>query len=161
MKRTLLVLLAVAIAFGAVGCSEGVAEADTPVELSIEGSLEEIVEKIYLGVDHELPMTMTTVVDESNLAYFLGSEEVSFTEALASEPMMSSIAHSVVLLRAEEGADIEALMQNIKENADPRKWICVGVEEDQVIVDHVGDLVILIMDQEAEALHQSFLNLAE
>ena len=33
----------------------------------------------------------------------------------------------------------------IKETINPRKWICVGVEEEDVIVKNKGDLIILIM----------------
>jgi PBP1b-binding outer membrane lipoprotein LpoB len=163
MKKVILVLMIVALAFTMVGCSTNSAGAEeTPeaVEPSIEGTLEEIMAEIYLGVDQEYPAMMTTVVDDTNVAYFLGTDEVSYMEALASEPMMSSFAHSTVLLRVDAETDVDALMESIKTNVDPRKWICVGVEEDQVIVDRVGDLVILIMDHEAEALHEHFLSLA-
>jgi hypothetical protein len=45
----------------------------------------------------------------------------------------------------KEGSDIEAAKKAIKENVNPRKWLCVGVEEDQVIVKNKGNLIILIM----------------
>ena len=104
---------------------------------------------------------MITELNEENEAYFLGNNDASYIEGIASEPMMSSVAHSVVLLRVAEDADIENIETSIKENVDPRKWICVGVEDDQVIVDHVGDLVVLIMSHDADTLHESFLALAE
>ena len=51
-------------------------------------------------------------------------------------------------------------LQDIKDNINPRKWICVGVEEDNVIVDNIGDLVILIMDNNyPDTLHENFKNL--
>ncbi len=165
MKRILLLLLVGLLAVGAIGCSNNQEIADGDVEVekepSVEGTLEEIMEKLYGGVELELPKTMYTVVEGDNIAYFLGTDEITFAEGLASEPMISSLAHSVVLLRVEEDIDIEVLMNTIKTNIDPRKWICVGVEEDEVIVENIGNLVVLIMDQEAEAFHESFLNLAE
>ena len=33
----------------------------------------------------------------------------------------------------------------IKENVNPRKWVCVGVEEDDVIVKNKGNLIIVII----------------
>ena len=59
--------------------------------------------------------------------------------------MIGAIAYSVVLVRMEDGADIEAAKTAIKENVNPRKWVCVEVPEEDVIVKSKGDLIILIM----------------
>ena len=59
--------------------------------------------------------------------------------------MMSSIAYSVVLVRMKDGADIEAAKTKIKEKIDPRKWFCVEVPEEDIIVKNKGNLIILIM----------------
>ena len=41
-----------------------------------------------------------------------------------------------------------------------QKWVCVGVDPDNIIVDSIGDIVILIMsDTDAQDLHQAFLSL--
>lgn len=164
MKKVLLLIVAGLMIFTLTGCgTQAVDEVTPPVveEPKISGTLEEIIGNIYAGTELELPQTMITELNEENEAYFLGNTDVDYVTAIASEPMMSSIAHSVVLLQVEEGADIESIETSIKENVDPRKWICVGVEDDQVIVDHVGDLVVLIMSHDAEILHESFLALAE
>ena len=63
---------------------------------------------------------------------------------------------------AKEGADIEQIKTAIKENVDPQKWICVGVDPEKIIVDNIGDIIILIMsDDQGEALHNAFLALAK
>jgi hypothetical protein len=50
--------------------------------------------------------------------------------------------------------------KTIRNNVNPQKWICVGVDRENVIVDSIGDLVILIMsDNGPQALHEAFLNL--
>ena len=41
-----------------------------------------------------------------------------YEEILASEPMMGSIAHSVVLVRIKDGANIEDAKTKIKENVN-------------------------------------------
>lgn len=75
---------------------------------------------------------------------------------------MTSSAYSLCLLRVKEGADIKAIKKDIKENVDPRKWICVGVDPDNIIVDNIGDVVVLIMSDDAgSALHDAFLQLKE
>lgn len=125
-------------------------------------SLETLMTKLYAGIPKEnLPMSLSnTVVDQENVEYFLGTSEIEYEEALASEPMMTSIAHSVVLVRAKKGADVEAIKTAIKENINPRKWVCVGVEEDEVIVKNRGNLIILIMNSTiGTTIEENFDNL--
>lgn len=116
-------------------------------EKNVEGTLEEIMTSIYDDIpEDERPMMLTNVeINEENIEYYLGTKDIQYESALASEPGIGSIAHSVVLVRVKENADIENIKTKIKENVDPRKWICVGVEEDDIIVENKGDLIILIM----------------
>lgn len=131
---------------------------------NIEGTLEEIMTKVYEGVPEDSrPMMLTNMeVTDENIEYYLGSSDIEYTEALASEPAISSIAHSVVLVRVKDGADVEKVKSTIKEKVNPRKWLCVGVEEDDVIIKNKGDLVILIMVEDEdtrETLEEGFDNL--
>ena len=131
---------------------------------NVEGSLEEIMTKVYSGIPEEQrPMGLTNMeVNSENVIGFLGTEDIEYEEALASESMVGSFAHSVVLVRAKEGADIEALKTTIKENIDPRKWVCVWVEEEDVIIKNKGDLIIVIMVEDSETrtkLEEGFENL--
>jgi len=42
------------------------------------------------------------------------------------------------------------------------KWVCTGVSPDHVYVDHIGDIVILIMSgTDGEALLEAFHSLAK
>lgn len=133
---------------------------------NLEGSLESILNKIYENADVDESMKeffkdrlFNTEITEENVSYYFG-KEIDFTEAIASEPMINAQAYSLCLARIKEGADIEKIKTDIKENADPRKWICVGVDPENVIVDNIGDVVILIMsDEGGNALHDAFLQL--
>lgn len=160
MKKLIVLVIVTILALGLVGCG-GSSNGEGDSGLPLEGTLSEIMDKVYEGVQLELPEMAQTVLATDNMVYFLGSDSIEVEEGLASEPLMSSIAHSIVLVRIKEGADVDAIMQTIKTNVDPRKWICVGVEEDEIIVDHIGDLVILIMDPNAKTFHESFLKLAK
>ncbi len=126
-------------------------------------SLEGIMEKIYAGAYDEKPPVMYTRIDSENVKYFLGLSSLDgIEEALGSEPMMSAQAHSVCLVRAAEGTDIEKLKSDIKENVDPRKWICVGVEREDIIVTNVENLILLVIDgQNPKAIEESFLKMAD
>lgn len=119
---------------------------------NVEGSLEEIMTKIYADIpEDQRPMMLGNMeVTSENVEGFLGTAEIEYEEALASESMVGAIAHSVVLVRAKEGADIEAVKTTIKENVNPRKWVCVGVEKDDVIIKNKGDLIIVIIVEDTQ-----------
>lgn len=119
---------------------------------NVEGSLEELMTKVYENVPDERKPKMleNTKVTDENVEYYLGTKDIEYKEALASESGIGSIAHSVVLLRVKDGADVEKVKSTIKDKINPRKWICVGVEPEDVIVKSKGDLVILILVEDEE-----------
>ena len=128
-------------------------------EEHVDGELSELIEKVYEGIE-ELPLLDQQEVTEDKMEYMLGSSDLDIKEAYYSEPLMTSIAHSVVLARANDGADIEEIKEKIKKNINPKKWVCVEVDQQNVIVDSKGDLIILIMDNEnAQTIHENFKNL--
>lgn len=125
-----------------------------------EDSLESIMAKIYDGVTTQMPRVSNIEITPENSQYFLGIENMKFVEALASEAMIGSQAHSVCLVRVEEGADVAAIKEQIRTSVNPRKWICVGVERDEVIVENIGNLILLVIDQFApKEISESFLAL--
>jgi len=144
---------------------------DEGSEEALEGTLEEIINKIYETADltddfrryvEEGLYFVEVKPDDERIEYFLGKKGLDFEEALASEPQMQPGAYSLVLVRAKEGADIEKMKTDIKENINPMKWICVGVKEENVIVDNIGNIIILIMsDEAAQPLHEAFLALGK
>lgn len=135
----------------------------------LDGSLEELINKIYETADVDDSFreylqsgTFNEEVTAERAEYYLGKSDIEFEEALASEPMIQPGAYSMVLLRVKEGADIEAIKKDIKENVNPNKWICVGVQEDNIIVDNIDNIVFLVMsDQGAIPLHEAFLSLSK
>lgn len=150
-KKIILGCLACVTLFSLTGCGEK----------QVEGTLEEIMTKVYADVpEDERPMMLTnTEVTEENVENYLGTKDIEYEEALASESAVGSIAHSVVLVRMKDGADIEDAKKKIEENANPKKWICV--EADDVVVKNKGNLIILIMSSSnyIEKIENSFDNL--
>ena len=150
-KKIILGCLACVTLFSLTGCGEK----------QVEGTLEEIMTKVYADVpEDERPMMLTnTEVTEENVENYLGTKDIEYEEALASESAVGSIAHSVVLVRMKDGANIEEAKKKIEENANPRKWICVEAED--VVVKNKGNLIILIMSSSnyIEKIENSFDNL--
>ena len=156
IKSLLLLLLVGFVTISLTACGEK----------NVEGSIEEIMTKVYADLnDEEKPMMLGNIeVNEEmdNIESFIGTKEIEYEEILASESMVGSIAHSVVLVRMKDGADIESAKSKIKETVNPRKWICVGVEKEDVIVKNKGNLIILIMvenETTRNKLEQGFDNL--
>ena len=71
------------------------------------------------------------------------SDPAQLKQAAFFEPMMSSIAFSLVMVRTADAVDPKAVAQAMKEGINPRKWICV--EADDMLVAGCGDVVMLIM----------------
>ena len=118
------------------------------------------MDRIYEKVDTQLPNTMVVPIEKENSAYFLGIENMEFEEAYASEPMIGSIAHSICLVKGQEGSDVEKIMQDIKDSVNPRKWICVGVPKEDVIVVNQDNIILLVIDQIAPLkFKEAFLGL--
>lgn len=157
LKSLKSLILILAFAFVAIGCSNSTSKND-----SVEGSLPELMTKIYSGSERENSNLVNTEITAENLSYYTGLDSLDFKEGLASEPMINVDPHSVVLLRINDVSQVEDIKSQIKAKVDPRKWICVEVAPENVIVDNIGDLVIIIMDNnESAKLHENFKNLSK
>lgn len=114
---------------------------------NVEGKLEDIIEKVYADLPADnTPNGLTNIeLNDENIADYIGTKDIEYKEAIARESMIGAIAHSVILIRTEEDADIKAMKETILENVNPRKWVCVGVEKEDVIIKNIGDLLIVII----------------
>lgn len=157
MKKLSVLLCAVLTMALFASCGQKAPSTDA----NLEGTLPEIMEKLYDGVKSELPAVMDREITPEMSVNDLGVESTEYKEALASEAMINAVAHSVCLVRANSAEDAEALAKTIKEKANPRKWICV--EAEKVAVERIGDVVLLIMSYEdaTDEIQAKFLALAK
>lgn len=153
MKKIGYVFMITMICFLFIGCGKN--------QSNIQEPLSDVMKKLYENIsEDEMPLLETIEVTKENQEYYLGNVSFNYQEALASEPVMSSIAHSVVLIRLKDTKNIESIKKEIKEKVYPNKWICVGVEDKNVIVVSKGNLILLVMDDEyATQIRDNFLNL--
>jgi len=126
-------------------------------------NLEDYAAKLYEGVAEEnLPMMLGNLeLTEEDIEYYIGTKDIKWEKAIASESMVGAVPHSVVIIRMSEDAtekDYEDAMTKIKENANPRKWVCV--EASNVYVERNGNLIALIMSNElADTIKTNFKGL--
>lgn len=123
-----------------------------------------LVDKIYDGISIEMPMLQTMpleTTDTDMVKMFTGLDSAENIEyVVASEPMMSSQAYSLVLIKVKDGADVNAMAKTMNENIDERKWICVTAEK--VYTTTSGNVICLVMSNAdtAKTVYDSFKTLA-
>ena len=145
MKKLMAVLLVMVMVLSMAACGAKKSGA------SLEGTMEENVTKIMEAVPVEfmgglIPLDLTDTSEDGlwALKSFTGLDSAdSITDIAVYEPMTGSQAFSLVMVRVAEGADAQEVAQQMKDNIDPRKWICVGADE--VMAAGYGDTVMFIM----------------
>ena len=182
----MLLALAMVFAMTACGATENketepATEATTEAtEIVTEEATEEVTEEIVEDEEFVIEMSametllndiveiqpvefmgMTMPVDLADVdavKYFTGLDSAEgVLEAAVFEPMIGSIAFSMVAVQVAEGADAEAVAEAMKTGIDTRKWICV--EANDLMVATSGDVALLIMvDSNNGLTAQSFID---
>ena len=117
---------------------------DTTTLEGIINSINAVLPVEFFGGTIGLDLTDTSEDGLWSLNAFTGLENADLiSEAMVFEPMMGSIPFSMVLVRATDAANAEAVADAMKAGIDQRKWICV--EADDLLVTACGDVVMLIM----------------
>lgn len=165
MKKFTAIALVLAMALSLfAGCGAGKAEPTEPA-VSVEGTMEELLNKIveqnpveFMGGVMPVDVADTSEDGLWAVKYYTGLDNAEqITEAAAFEPMMGSIAFSMVMVRAKDSLGLKSLAESMKAGIDTRKWICV--EADDLLVAGYGDVVMLIMvSSESGMTAQSFVD---
>ena len=145
MKKVIALLLVLALALSVAACGEKKTAA------SLEGTMEENVTKIMEANPVEfmgglIPIDLTDTSEDGlwMIKSFTGLDSAEqITDVSVYEPMTGSQAFSLVMVRVAEAAEAKAVAEQMKQNIDPRKWICVGADE--VMAAGYGDTVLFIM----------------
>lgn len=177
MKKLVSLLLVLTMALSLAACGNtnnaettGPVETTTPVETTapkvmLEGTVEELLNKIvtenpveFMGGVMPVDIADTTEDGLAALKYMTGLDSAELiTEAGVFEPMMGSIAFSMVMVRVADAANAQTVAEQIKNGIDTRKWICV--EANETIACGYGDVVMFIMlDNQNGMTAQSFVD---
>lgn len=159
MKKFVSVILALTMMLSLAACGSS-GNAETTVEttealtgfIPLEGTLEELLNKVieqnpveFMGGVMPVDLTDTSEDGLWAIKYYTGLDNADqIKEAAVYEPMMGSIAFSMVMVRVNEtGVVAQDVAEAMKAGIDQRKWICV--EADDLLVAGYGDVVMLIM----------------
>ena len=175
MKKLICAVLALSLVLAMTACGKQATETTTPEttapEGALVGSMEELLEKVIEARPVEfaggvIPIDLTDTSEDGLWAIksYTGLKDANqLKEAAAYEPMMGSLAFSMVMVRTKGGEDPKAVAESMKAGVDPRKWICV--EADDVKAAGIGDVVMLIMvsttgDMTAQSFVDAFQTVA-
>lgn len=136
-------------------------ESKTNETLQTAGDIKKMLETIYKNLADELPELTTEEINlkESELVESLtGLKSTDDINTLVvSEPVMGSQALEVAVIKTKEKTDNEAMMQNIKDNVDMSRWICVSAEKLYIV--NSGDVIFMVMADNdwAKSIYDEFV----
>lgn len=132
----------------------------TSVKIESEKDMKSMLKSIYSKNKDVLPELETEEIDVSNsdlVTSYTGIQNTGNIESLvALEPLMSSQAYSAVALKVKSNANIETVKEEILNNVDMRKWICVSAEK--LYVTNYNNIIFFVMSDEdwATTTYNSF-----
>ena len=132
----------------------------TSVKIESEKDMKSMLKSIYSKNKNVLPELETEEIDVSNsdlVTSYTGIQSTGNVESLVVlEPLMSSQAYSAVALKVKSNANIETVKEEILNNVDMRKWICVSAEK--LYVTNYNNIIFFVMSDEdwATATYNSF-----
>ncbi len=135
MKKILALFCALALLAALPACGKKSADplADKSLQEILDASLKDVP---------DLPDYEPTALDADTFEFFSFVPYKDGYEGLTADALINATPHSVVLVRVPED-EAESVAAAMKQNADPRKWICV--EAEKVAVDRCGGTILLVM----------------
>ena len=136
-------------------------ESKTNETLQTAGDIKKMLKTIYKNLANELPELTTEEINlkESELVESLTGLKITddINTLVVSEPVMGSQALEVAVIKTKEKADITSMMQNIKDNVNMRRWICVSAEKLYIV--NSGDVIFMVMGDNdwAKSIYDEFV----
>lgn len=130
------------------------------IKLETAKDMKNLFGKIYKKIEDQLPEVGTDIIDVSDameVTNYTGLKSNKDVEAIVvSMPVMSAQAYEAVMVKVKNGADIESMKQEMLDNIDMNKWICVSAEK--VYVTNSGNVIFMVMSDEdwAKLVYDSF-----
>lgn len=122
--------------------------------------INDIINTINKNNKNVLPELETMKVDIKNIdevTSYTGLKTNDGIESIVvSEPLITSQAYSVAIVKVKDNADVEKIKQEMLDNIDMRRWICVSAE--QLYITNSGNVIFSVMADKdvAKAVYNDF-----
>lgn len=151
-----LILLAVIsfIIFILVSGSDNKGNVETPKDIN------DIINTINKNNKNVLPELETMKVDIKNIdevTSYTGLKTNDGIESIVvSVPLITAQAYSVAIVKVKDNADVEKIKQEMLDNIDMGRWICVSAE--QLYITNSGNVIFSVMADKdiAKAVYDDF-----
>ena len=151
-----LILLAVIsfVIFILVSGSGNKGSVETPKDIN------DIINTINKNNKNVLPELETMKVDIKNIdevTSYTGLKTNDGIESIVvSVPLITAQAYSVAIVKVKDNADVEKIKQEMLDNIDMRRWICVSAE--QLYITNSGNVIFSVMADKdiAKAVYNDF-----
>lgn len=151
-----LILLAVIsfIIFILVSGSGNKGNVETPKDIN------DIINTINKNNKNVLPELETMKVDIKNIDEVTSYTGLKTNEGIesivVSVPLITAQAYSVAIVKVKDNADVEKIKQEMLDNIDMRRWICVSAE--QLYITNSGNVIFSVMADKyiAKAVYNDF-----
>ena len=123
-------------------------------------NVNDIINTINKNNKNILPELETIKVDIKNIdevTSYTGLKTNDGIESIVvSEPLVTAQAYSVAIVRVKDNADVEKIKQEMLDNIDMRRWICVSAE--QLYITNSGNVIFSVMADKdvAKAVYNDF-----
>ena len=123
-------------------------------------NVNDIINTINKNNKNVLPELETIKVDIKNIdevTSYTGLKTNDGIESIVvSEPLVTAQAYSVAIVRVKDNADVEKIKQEMFDNIDMRRWICVSAE--QLYITNSGNVIFSVMADKdiAKAVYNDF-----
>lgn len=136
------------------------------IKLENANDIKNMIQTIYSDLTSILPSSLETqeinLNDDNMVSSYTGLKNSENIETLVvSEPLMSSQAYSLVVIKLKNGTNVEATKQEIYNNINMNKWICVSAEK--LYITNYNNIIFAIMASEdwAKPIYNSFKTYVE
>ena len=152
------VIAVLAIITGIVIWNNQKSNGGTTIETASQ--MKEMFKSIYNKLGDELPDLETQKIDVSDASMvkaYTGLQSNENVETIVvSEPSMSSQAFSAVAVKVTAGANVENMKQEMLDNIDMAKWICVSASN--LYITNSGNTIFMVMSDEdwAKPVYDAF-----
>lgn len=162
MKKTIIIMISIIVLIAAIVGACLFIKGGEPKEKKLQTAeeMQNMLNTIYSSGKVELPGLETTTIDvndETQVGVFTGlKSNANVEELVVSVPFINSQAYSLAIVKVNEKADIEQMKQEMLDNIDMRRWICVSAEK--LYITNYENIIFLVMASEdwAKPVYEEF-----
>ena len=123
-------------------------------------NINDIINTINKNNKNVLPELETMKINVKNIDEVTSYTGLTTNDGIesitVSVPVMTAQAYSVAIVKVKDSADVEKIKQEMLDNIDMRRWICVSAE--QLYITNSGNVIFSVMADKdiAKAVYNDF-----